>query len=172
MMVHQLAREGGTDVLAAVEAALTEAEVRAVSVADAPTVSAVDALRAARASGRRVAVVSNNSAECVLAYLPTQGLSDAVEVVVGRPALRPDLMKPSPHALLEAAAILGMAPDRTALVGDSVSDIEAARAGTARSIGYANKPGKTEALAVAGADAVIAGMGALARALTARPGGR
>ncbi|MFB7589256.1 HAD family hydrolase [Streptomyces sp. NPDC056169] len=170
MVVHQLAREAGADVLAAVAAALTAAEVRAGSVADAPTVGAVDALKAARASGRRVAVVSNNSAECVHAYLSTQGLSDAVEVVAGRPALRPDLMKPSPHPLLEAAAILGVAPDRTALVGDSVSDTEAARAAAANSIGFANKPGKTEALAVA--CAVIADTGALARAPTALPGGR
>ncbi|AJF64965.1 HAD family hydrolase [Streptomyces vietnamensis] len=166
MMVHQLAREAGQNVLAAVEAALTDAEIRAVGVAGAPTDGAVEAMAAARDSGRRVAVVSNNSADCVHAYLAAQGLSGAVEVVVGRPALRPDLMKPSPHPLLEAAAILGVSPERSTLVGDSVTDIEAARAAGAGSVGFANKPGKEDALAAAGAGLVVADMQVIARALT------
>ncbi|MFF5975729.1 HAD family hydrolase [Streptomyces sp. NPDC012769] len=165
MVVHQLSRRGGSEVLAAVEAALTEAEVKAVGVAGPPTPGAVDALKAARASGRRVAVVSNNSAECVHVYLNAQGLSDVVETVVGRPALRPDLMKPSPHPLLAAAAHLGVAPERTALIGDSLSDVEAARAAAAASIGFANKPGKAEALGAAGA--VTDDMNDIARALAA-----
>ncbi|MFF7436607.1 HAD family hydrolase [Streptomyces sp. NPDC008122] len=167
MVVHQLARKGGQNVLAAVEAALTDAEVRAVGTAGAPTDGAVEAIAAARDSGRRVAVVSNNSADCVHAYLSAQGLSGAVEAVVGRPALRPDLMKPSPHPLLEAAAILGVPPERSALVGDSVTDIEAAQAAGAGSIGFANKPGKEEALTAAGASAVVDDMAAIARCFTA-----
>ncbi|MFB6428250.1 HAD family hydrolase [Streptomyces microflavus] len=167
MVVHQLSRKGGDRVLAAVEAALTEAEVRAVAIAGPPTLGAVDALKAARASGRRVAVVSNNSAECVHAYLSTHGLSSVVEVVVGRPALRPDLMKPSPHPLLVAATHLGVAPGRATLVGDSLSDVQAAQAAAAGSIGFANKPGKAEALGAAGADAVTEDMHDIARALAA-----
>ncbi|MET9434459.1 HAD family hydrolase [Streptomyces sp. NPDC006551] len=167
MVVHQLARKGGQDILAAVEAALTDAEVRAVGVAGAPTDGAAEAMTAARASGRRVAVVSNNSADCVRAYLSAQGLSGTVEAVVGRPVLRPDLMKPSPHPLLEAAATLGVPPERSALVGDSVTDIEAARAAGAGSIGFANKLGKEEALAAAGAGAVVTDMRSIARAFTA-----
>lgn len=167
MVVHQLSREAGQDVLAAVEAALTDAEIRAVGAAGAPTAGAVEAMTAARDSGRHVAVVSNNSADCVHAYLAAQQLSGAVEAVIGRPALRPDLMKPSPHPLLEAAAILGVVPDRTALVGDSVTDIEAARAAGAGSIGFANKLGKEAALAAAGAGAVVTDMRSIARAFTA-----
>lgn len=167
MMVHQLAREGGQDALAAVEAALTDAEVRAAGVAGAPTSGAVEAMTAARAAGRRVAAVSNNSADCVRAYLSAQALAGVIETVVGRPVLRPDLMKPSPHPLLKAAAILGVSPQRSALVGDSVTDIEAALAAGAGSIGFANKPGKAGALAAAGACAVVDDMGAIARSLRA-----
>ncbi|MFB6839534.1 HAD family hydrolase [Streptomyces sp. NPDC056361] len=167
MVVHQLAREGGQDVLAAVEAALTGAEIQAVGVAGPPTEGAVEAMVAARDSGRRVAIVSNNSADCVRAYLSAQGLSGTVEAVVGRPALRPDLMKPSPHPLLEAATILGVSPERSALVGDSVTDIEAAQAAGAGSIGFANKLGKEAALAAAGAVAVVTDMRSIARAFTA-----
>ncbi|MFD9612120.1 HAD family hydrolase [Streptomyces sp. NPDC059083] len=158
MVVHQLAREGGQDVLAAVEAALTDAEVRASSVAGAPTSGAVETMTAARASGRRVAVGSNNSADCVHAYLSAQGLSGAVEAVIGRPILRPDPMEPSPHPLLEAATILGVSPECSALIGDSVSDIEAARAAGVGSIGFANKTDREEALAAAGAGAVVTTM--------------
>ncbi|MFC9795314.1 HAD family hydrolase [Streptomyces sp. NPDC127584] len=167
MVVHQLSRRGGSSVLAAVEAALTAEEVQAVRVAGPPTPGAVDALRTVRASGRRVAVVSNNSAECVRVYLASEELSDIVEAVVGRPALRPDLMKPSPHPLLTAAALLGVAPERAVLIGDSLSDVAAARAAAAGSIGFANKPGKAEALGAAGAAAVTHDMHDIARALTA-----
>ncbi|MGA5064501.1 HAD family hydrolase [Streptomyces exfoliatus] len=167
MVIHQLAREGGQDVLTAVEAALTDAEVRAVGVAGPPTGGAVEAMAAARSSGRRVAIVSNNSADCVHAYLSSQGLSGAVEAVVGRPILRPDLMKPSPHPLLEAAAILGVSPERSALVGDSITDVEAARAAGAGSIGFANKPGKKEALTAAGAGSVVTDMRSIAHLFTA-----
>ncbi|OII63251.1 hypothetical protein BJP40_24935 [Streptomyces sp. CC53] len=166
MVVHQLSRQGGEDVLSAVETALTAAEVRAVSVAGVPTSGATEALKAARESGRQVAVVSNNSAECVHAYLSSQGLSDSVEAVIGRPILRPDRMKPSPHLLFEAASLLGVAARRAVLIGDSVTDIEASGAAGAMSVGYANKPGKQEALRSVGADVVVLDMGEVARALT------
>ncbi|MGW0603124.1 HAD family hydrolase [Streptomyces sp. NPDC002640] len=165
MVVHQLSARAGEGVLDAVEAALTAAEVRAVAVAGAPTTGAAEALHAAQASGRRVAVVSNNSAECVRAYLDARGLAEAVGAVVGRPPLRPNLMKPSPHLLLEAAALLSTPAERTVLIGDSVTDVLAARAAMSGSIGYANKAGKDESLRTAGADVVVLTMAAVARAL-------
>lgn len=165
MEVHRLSAQGGETVLAAVEAALTEAEVRAVKVAGPPVHGATEALKAAHVSGHHVAVVSNNSAECVRVYLTEHGLSCAVEQTVGRPTLRPDLMKPSPYPLLEAASRLGITPGRTVLIGDSVTDIEAARAAATRSIGFANKPAKETSLADAGADEVVLSMMSVADAL-------
>nr|WP_065958819.1 HAD family hydrolase [Streptomyces sparsogenes] len=166
MEIHRLSPEGGGDALKVVETALTEAEVAAVSLAGLPVDGSVQALHAARESGRRVAVVSNNSGECVRRYLFLHGLLEVVDEVIGRPHLRPDLMKPSPHPLLTAASSLDVAPDRTVLVGDSVTDIEAARAAQARSIGFANKPGKRASLTEAGADAVVLDMRSIASALT------
>ncbi|WP_329623382.1 HAD hydrolase-like protein [Streptomyces sp. NBC_01255] len=165
MEVHRLSAQGGEAALAAVEAALTQAEVRAVGVAGPPIEGAAEAMKAARESGRRVAIVSNNSAECVRAYLSSNGLLGMVDGVVGRPVLRPDLMKPSPHPVLEAASLLGAAPERTVLIGDSVTDIEAARAATSKSIGFANKPAKELPLTDAGADVVVLGMTSVAQAL-------
>ncbi|MFB7261071.1 HAD family hydrolase [Streptomyces nojiriensis] len=165
MKVHRLSWEGGSAALAAVEAALTAAEIRAVKVAGAPTKGAVESLHAANEAGRRVAVVSNNSAECVRKYLSLHGIAGVVDEVIGRPALRPDLMKPSPHPLLTAAAAFSIPPGFTVLIGDSVSDIEAAHAAGARSLGYANKPRKQVALEQAGADVVVLSMHRVAEAL-------
>ncbi|KOU20063.1 HAD family hydrolase [Streptomyces sp. WM6368] len=166
MEIHRLSQEGGNAALVAVEAALTEAEVRAAKVAGDPTPGAVQALHSARKSGRHVAIVSNNSTECVHTYLTQHGLSGTVSEIIGRPPLRPDLMKPSPHPLLIAASILGVTPGLTVLVGDSVTDIEAAQAAGARSIGYANKAMKQASLRAAGADVVVLGMQEIADRLT------
>ncbi|MFD5512854.1 HAD family hydrolase [Streptomyces sp. NPDC127051] len=154
MEVHRLAQQGGTTVLKAVEASLTAAEIRAVKVAGSPTVGAVQALKATRDSGRRVAIVSNNSADCIREYFTLHGIT-GVDEIVGRPQLRPDLMKPSPQPLLAAASSLGMAPGLTVLVGDSVTDVEAAHAAGTRCVGYANKEAKQATLADAGAVVVL-----------------
>ncbi|MCX4719886.1 HAD-IA family hydrolase [Streptomyces virginiae] len=165
MEVHSISREGGSTVLAAVEAALTAAEVRAVKVAGSPTAGAVLSLQAARNAGRHVAIVSNNSAQCVREYLSLHGILELVDEIIGRPTLRPDLMKPSPHPLLTAASLFGVEPGRTVLVGDSVTDIEAAHAAGSRSVGYANKEPKRTSLVDAGADAVVFGMKEIADCL-------
>jgi phosphoglycolate phosphatase len=54
------------------------------------------------------------------------------------------------------------------MVGDSTTDVHAARAAGVRAIGYANKPGKRERLARAGADAIVTDMASLVSALPAR----
>ncbi|MFE1900075.1 HAD family hydrolase [Streptomyces yangpuensis] len=165
MEVHQLSKEGGESLLGAVEAALTSAEVQAVAMAGAPVDGAVRALHATRDSKRRVAIVSNNSADCVREFLAIHDLLSLVDDIVGRPALRPDLMKPSAHPLLVAAASLGAAPASAVLIGDSTTDVEAARAAGTRVIGYANKPQKEATLA--GADVVVLDMHVIAEGLAA-----
>ncbi|MGW8505182.1 HAD family hydrolase [Streptomyces sp. CLCI03] len=166
MEVHRLSEQGGGSVLAAVEGALTAAEVRAVKVAGSPTVGSVQALHAARDAGQHVAIVSNNSTECVREYLALHGIVGVVDEIIGRPTLRPDLMKPSPHLLRTAASAFGVAPGTAVLVGDSVTDIEAAHAAGARSVGYANKETKLVSLKDAGADVVVLGMQEVANALS------
>ncbi|MGW5850459.1 HAD family hydrolase [Streptomyces sp. NPDC055254] len=165
MEVHRISQEGGTALLGVVEDALTSAELRAVKVAGPPVEGAVQALHAARDAKWRVAVVSNNSADCVKKFLAINGVAGVVDEVIGRPRLRPDLMKPAPYPLVVAARALGVEPAETVLIGDAVTDIEAARAAAARSIGFANKPLKRSTLADAGADVVIMEMQAVADAL-------
>ncbi|WP_407837972.1 HAD family hydrolase [Streptomyces sp. DSM 116496] len=148
-----------------VEQALTAAEVRAVAVAGQPTPGSRGALEAAKSAGRPVAVVSNNSAECVRAFLELHGLSEYVLEIVGRPAEQPHLMKPNPHPLLMAAELLHVDVTACVLIGDAVTDIQAAHAAGATVIGYANKSHKPEAFADLGAEAITEDMQAIADAL-------
>lgn len=83
--VLRIAHEAGTELGQKIEQALTAAEVRAVAVAGRPTPGAAEALQAARAAGRGVAVVGDNSAECVRVFLELHGLEEYVTKIVGRP---------------------------------------------------------------------------------------
>ncbi|MFG2889296.1 HAD family hydrolase [Streptomyces sp. NPDC048248] len=148
-----------------IEQALTSTEVAAVAVAGCPTPGAVAALEAVQTAGRRIAVVSNNSAECVRSFLARHSLDGYVREVVGRAATRPDLMKPHPHSLLRAAELLEVGPSECVLIGDSLTDIQAAHLAGGTAIGYANKPHKRYAFAEAGAEAVIECMEAIADAM-------
>ncbi|MGW5528201.1 HAD family hydrolase [Streptomyces xanthochromogenes] len=165
MEVLRLAPQGGEPALRAIEEELTKAEVTAVRLAGPPIPGAVAALEAARASGRKVAIVSNNSTACVWAFLMLHDLRHLVDAVVGRAPYWPDAMKPDPSSLLRAASALEAHPHDCTLIGDSVTDVEATKATGGRSIGFANKPGKERALTDAGADAVVADMTAVAEAL-------
>jgi phosphoglycolate phosphatase len=165
MEVLRLSQRGSSEALAAVEDALTAAELSAVAVAGPPVAGAAEALRIAHDSGRGVAVVSNNSAECVRAFLDRHGLAYLVSDVIGRPGRHPELMKPAPYSVAKAVTALATPAGRCLLVGDSVTDIQAARAAGTMAVGYANKPGKAAALSTAGADAVVSGMQALADGL-------
>ncbi|MEU6160497.1 HAD family phosphatase [Streptomyces sp. NPDC047130] len=150
-----------------VERALAATEVRAVGVAGEPTPGGVAALKAASAAGRKVAVVSNNSADCVRAFLALHSLTEYVGEVVGRPANHPDLMKPNPYLLITAAEQLRTQVAACVLIGDSVTDIEAARAAGAEVIGYANKTDKPAAFAEAGGRVITDDMQSIADALLA-----
>jgi HAD superfamily hydrolase (TIGR01662 family) len=159
-LTHSASPELGLEV----EEALTATEIEAVKVAGAPTPGGAAALEAARAAGRKVAVVSNNSAESVWAFLDRHDLSMHVMTVIGRPERQPDLMKPNPYSLLKAAGYLEVDVTSCVLIGDSLTDIQAAHASGAAAIGYANKPHKRQAFSQAGAEAITEDMQAIANA--------
>ncbi|MGA4683568.1 HAD family hydrolase [Micromonospora sp. AB353] len=147
-----------------VEDALIEAEVNAASTAE-PTAYGREVIVAARQLHLPIAVVSNNSPQAVDAYLREHRLSQHVVKTVGRAYADPLRMKPNPAPIVDAAASLGVVPALCVLVGDSLSDIEGAKAAGARVIGYANKPAKVAAFQEAGADAVVTSMRQIAQAL-------
>ncbi|MFD7385277.1 HAD family hydrolase [Streptomyces anulatus] len=160
--VLSIAHEADAALGQRIEQALTAAEVRAVEVAGGPTPGSVAALLAAKESNRGIAVVSNNSAQCVRAFLDRVG--GYVAEIVGRPSEQPHLMKPNPYPLIHAAELMHVDVSVCALIGDSVTDIQAARAAGATVIGYANK---AETFASLGANAITHEMQAIADALSA-----
>ena len=163
-VLRRTAATGDQGVTRAVEDALCEAERRAVETAE-PTPYGREVIVAARQAGLPVAVVSNNSASAVAAYLAAHRLAGHVSPVVGRAYADPARMKPNPEPIMRAVGVLGEQPNRCVLVGDSLSDIEGARAAGVRVIGYANRPHKAEAFRSARADVVITSMGVIAGVL-------
>jgi HAD superfamily hydrolase (TIGR01662 family) len=155
------------DLAAKVEAELADQEVAAVPTArPAPYVH--DVVISARESGRTVAVVSNNSERAVRVYLDQHGLDDRIDFVSARTSPDPNLLKPNPHLLHQALTELAAQPNECVLVGDQTTDMQAARRTGIDSIGYANKPGKTDSLAQAGATAVVTSLAELVLPLRAR----
>lgn len=162
-MLRFTATLGRPAVVRLVDEMMTREEVTAARTAE-PTPYGRDVIVAAQQTGRLVAVVSNNSAESVHAYLNARRLTSYVHPVIGRPEAAPERMKPDPFPVLTAVRELGAEPKDCVLVGDSVSDIEAAHAAGVAAIGYANKPGKRERFAAA--DAVIDSMAELVTAFS------
>ncbi|WP_419705337.1 HAD family hydrolase [Promicromonospora sp. NFX87] len=148
--------------LADVENACTAAEIESARTCT-PTPGAHALLAALHAAGTPVVIVSNNAAEPIRVYLGRHGLMGYVRDVVGRPFMRPDLMKPHPHTVRRALEMAGVAAQDAVLIGDSVSDIEVARAADVQSIGYATTQQRGTELREAGADAVIESMLRLVR---------
>ncbi|WP_328332993.1 HAD-IA family hydrolase [Kribbella sp. NBC_00382] len=146
------------------EAALQKAELIAIKTAR-PTPGAADAIAACIASGRSVAVVSNNYAEAVSEYLIRAGLADSVSHVEGRNPSDPTLMKPNPHLIERAIKTLGTDPTSCVFIGDQTTDIEAGRLAGVPTIGYENKPGKSDALKRAGADMIVTSIMEIAEAI-------
>lgn len=155
---------GEQGVTQAAEDALCAAERRAVETAE-PTPYGREVIVAARQAGLPLAVVSNNSASAISAYLAAHRLTRYVSPVIGRAYAEPARMKPSPEPILQAVRALAETPGRCVLIGDSLSDIEGAKTAGVKVVGYANRPGKVEAFQAAGADAVVTSMGEVAEVL-------
>lgn len=144
--------------------ALTAAEQEAVATAE-PTAGSSEVITTAARTGRLVAIVSNNSHAAVTTYLEHHHLTSQVRHVVGRAYARPALMKPHTHPVAKALDALGVDASVSVLVGDSPTDMEAARAMHVRTIGYAKDPERATGLRGAQTDIVINSMENLASAL-------
>jgi HAD superfamily hydrolase (TIGR01509 family) len=152
---------GEPAVTRAVEDALCAAELHAIRSA-APTPYAREVIVAARKAGKPVAVVSNNSAACVIEYLTAKRLAQYITSVVGRAYADPARMKPNPEPILHAVFDLGAESADCVLIGDSLTDIAGAQAAGVPVIGYANKPHKLEPFTDAKADAVVTSLSDIA----------
>lgn len=117
----------GGRVVAEVEQTVQAAELVAAETAT-PAPGSAEFLNARRLTGRLVAIVSNNSRPAIAAYLDLAGIGWLVDHIEGRDPHDPALMKPHPASLERAIRALGGRRESSALIGDSNTDLQAARA--------------------------------------------
>ncbi|WP_024850298.1 phosphoglycolate phosphatase [Hydrogenovibrio kuenenii] len=86
----------------------------------------VEGIEWMKAQGYRVACVTNKAEAFTVPLLKDKGLYDHFEVVVSGDTCAEK--KPHPMPLLFAAEQLGVAPENALMIGDSRSDVKAARA--------------------------------------------
>jgi phosphoglycolate phosphatase len=126
-----------------------------------PMPSAPDVLEVFHGDGILLGLVTNKPQRFIETILDHLGMSSLFGAVIGGDA--GVAKKPAPDMLLAAMQQLGVEPWNTVMVGDSTSDVEAARAAGVPSVvvrgGYSNVP-----LEQLGADSVIGGLDELAGA--------
>jgi predicted PurR-regulated permease PerM/phosphoglycolate phosphatase-like HAD superfamily hydrolase len=98
-------------------------------------------------------IVTTRSRIHAQAFLQQQELTDLVEVIVGREDTW--RIKPHPSPVLHAADQLDVPVERCLMVGDTTSDIYAARSAGARSAGVLCGFGEKDELERAGADLIL-----------------
>lgn len=86
----------------------------------------VEGIEWMKAQGYRVACVTNKAEAFTLPLLKDKGLLDYFEVVVSGDTCAKK--KPDPMPLLHAAELLGVSAENALMIGDSKSDVKAARA--------------------------------------------
>ena len=85
-----------------------------------------EALDFLKTTGVRIGCVTNKAAQFTLPILQDLGISDYFEMVVCGDEL--PKKKPDPMPLLHVAEKLGVKPEQSLMLGDSMSDVKAARA--------------------------------------------
>jgi phosphoglycolate phosphatase len=98
--------------------------------ASSPYPGVIDALKGMRASGLRLACVTNKAAAFTVPLLERAGLAPLLDAVVT--ADQVGRRKPHPEPFLHACRMLGVPPAEAAVIGDSANDAEAARAAGCR----------------------------------------
>lgn len=86
----------------------------------------VDGIEWMKSQGYRVACVTNKAEAFTVPLLKDKGLHDYFEVIVSGDTC--EKKKPDPMPLLHAADLLGVSPENALMIGDSKSDVKAARA--------------------------------------------
>ena len=79
-----------------------------------------------KVSGYRMGCVTNKAEQFTLPLLKDLGLSDYFECIIAGDTL--PKKKPDPMPLLHAAEVMGVTPAESTMLGDSQSDVKAARA--------------------------------------------
>jgi HAD superfamily hydrolase (TIGR01509 family) len=144
----------GSDVVEGLERELTRQELLATRSAW-PTAWADPLIRTWSAVADGLAVATNNSPRAAEEYLTGRGLRDCFARHVHGRAPDLGLLKPDPDCVLRALDSLGATPSSALMIGDTPSDLFAARAAGVDFLGYAQDAGRAERLRAAGATVVV-----------------
>lgn len=125
-LVGSLAGDADPDLVAAALPVFMAAYAERTLVRTMPYPGALDCLAALAQAGHPLGCVTNKAARFTEPVLRGLGLRDHFGLVLSGDSL-PE-MKPHPLPLLHAAAHFGAVPEDCLLVGDSVTDVQAARA--------------------------------------------
>ena len=106
---------------------------------------AAPALQALRASGLRLGIATNDMERSARRQMDVLGLADLFDPIMGADSGHG--AKPEPGMILAFAAHLGMDPSRIAMVGDSLHDLDAARAAGAVAVAIGTGPASLATLA-------------------------
>ena len=112
-----------------------------------------EGIQAMKAAGFRLGCVTNKAARFTEPLLKDLGVRDAFEIVISGDTL--PKKKPDPAPLLHAAEFFGVEPARALMIGDSVSDVKAARAAGFRIVCMSYGYNHGEDIRGCGPDAVI-----------------
>ncbi|MGL5824134.1 MAG: HAD family hydrolase [Nocardioides sp.] len=134
--------------------ACVEAEIDAARTSP-PSPHAVDLFNFAAGQELPVAVVSNNDARAVHAFLDRFGWTAHVRHYACRTPQNVARMKPAPDLLNAALTMFNAEPEQTVFVGDAVSDVQAGLTSGIPVIGVAKNETRRHELLDAGAQAVI-----------------
>ncbi|MGW0334570.1 HAD family hydrolase [Streptomyces sp. NPDC003011] len=148
-------RHPGSDLVDELEERLTQEELRATASA-MPTPYADPLVRTWTAVGARLAIATNNSPRVVRTYLASRELTSCFAPHVYGRTQQLNHLKPDPHCLNRALNAMGSAPSDALMIGDTPSDLYAARAAGVPFLGYARNERKEKLLRDAGATVTVA----------------
>lgn len=138
-----------------VEVACTNAELAAAGdCQESPNCAAL--LQYAERAGLPVAVVSNNAATAVEAFLKRMGRLAQVDAISARTPSTVEWLKPRPELLIVAADALRIDISTAVFFGDAVSDVVAAKRAGCAVVGMYKGAQRRDELQAAGAEALTA----------------
>jgi len=150
-------RHPGSDLVDELEERLTQEELRATTSA-MPTPYADPLIRTWKAVGRRLAIATNNSPQVVRTYLEGRDLTSCFAPHIYGRTQRLNHLKPDPHCLNRALNAMGSAPSDALMIGDTPSDLYAAKAAGVPFLGYARNERKEKLLLDAGATVTVSSL--------------
>jgi HAD superfamily hydrolase (TIGR01509 family) len=160
-------RHPRSDLVTELEERLTQQELKAVASA-LPTPFADPLIRTWVAVGGQLAVATNNSARAVTEYLDGRGLTGCFAPYLFGRTSELHLLKPHPHTLNQALNAMGADRSASLMIGDTPSDLNAAKEAGIAFLGYARNEAKEARLRAAGAETIVGSLEPVLRILRAR----